>query len=128
MVRLLNRSRMVAIVPSLEGHAPASLILGVSTELYSGSPTPVNSRAATSIRFPGRAGPGERGAQASIFRRSSRCEAEFGATGAENPALERLFNAAGLLASNARHLALWLISSTIWRYYARRNGIECRIV
>src|ERR1035438_9334804 len=79
MVGLLSRSRMVAIVPSLEGHAPASLTLraldgailwlsdageSASRELLSGSQDEPS--------------PGERGAQASIFRRSSRCEAEFG--------------------------------------------------
>src|ERR1019366_5523438 len=115
MVRLLNRSRMVAIVPSLEGHAPASLILGVldGAILWLSDAGELAGRDFSPVPW-GEPSPGERGAQASICRRSSRWEAEFGAGGAPS--------------SQARHPAPWLISSTIWRYCARRNGIECRIV
>src|ERR1039458_6052574 len=115
MVRLLNRSRMVAIVPSLEGRAPASLTLRVLDRaiLWLSDAGEFASRDFSPVPW-GEPGPGERGAQASICRMSSRCEAEFGAAAAPS--------------SQARLPAPWLISSTIWRYCARRNGIECRIV
>src|ERR1019366_7604999 len=115
MVRLLNRSRMVAIVPSLEGRGPASLILGVldGAIFWLSDAGEFASRDFSPVPW-GEPGPGERGAQASICRMSSRCEAEFQAAGASS--------------SQARHPAPWLISSTIWRYCGRRTSNECRIV
>src|ERR1019366_4152929 len=86
MVRLLSRSRMVAIMPSLEGHAPASLALGVLD-----GPIRWLFRH-RSIRKPrlasgsqGEPDPGERGAEVSIFRMSSRWEAEFQGLGTPSP-------------------------------------------
>src|ERR1039458_4372095 len=87
MVRLLSRSRMVAIMPSIEGHAPASLTLRV----LDGPILWLSDDAGEFARRDfhpvpwAEPDPWERGAKASIFRTPSRCEAEFQPARAENP-------------------------------------------
>src|ERR1035438_2521111 len=87
MVRLLSRSRMVAIMPSIEGHAPASLTLRV----LDGPILWLSDDAGEFARRDfhpvpwAEPDPWERGAKASIFRTPSRCEAEFQAARAESP-------------------------------------------
>src|ERR1019366_5752390 len=87
MVRLLSRSRMVAIMPSIEGHAPASLTLRVLDGpilWLSDDAGEFASRDFHPVPW-GEPDRWERGAEASIFRIPSRCEAEFQPARAENP-------------------------------------------